>query len=365
MATFSAPFLLGKIEALLLATESATLCSRDFSKYTRPKSILMEQIEIKNDTLSTISTSAWPFTFFRIIYISGKKRRLKHPWILLGFSWQLAVSRKKLPNHNRVVKSDVFAGKNATHIKLHTSDSAVVGVLNSVEGLRWAIRAKTEGKIAKIIAGPNIAMPKEHGGIIFNEHIDVFLAPSGWAKDWLASLAPARAGALRIWAAGVETAPITKLSAGREAIIVYKKRCPTALFERIIAELQKRKLPYKVITYGTYNRRAYLRALNMAKGLIFLSESESQGIAIHEAWMMDVPTLVWDRRLFKAGDYEWMGASSAPYLSDEVGVEFKDEQELSTKLDSFLQKLDTFRPRAYHLKNFTDQKAAQEYLKFI
>ncbi len=242
---------------------------------------------------------------------------------------------------------------------------ATVGVLSGVRALEWAIEAKKAGMINKLIAGPNIAMPGEHGGIIFNKDIDIFLTPSTWIKDWLISLKPERINAFRVWSAGVETAPITKLSAGRETIIVYKKRCPTALFERIIAELQKRKLPYKVITYGTYNRRAYLRALNMAKGLIFLSESESQGIAIHEAWMMDVPTLVWDRRLFKAGDYEWMGASSAPYLSDEVGVEFKDEQELSTKLDSFLQKLDTFRPRAYHLENFTDVKAAEEYLKFI
>ncbi len=270
----------------------------------------------------------------------------------------------------RAVAQSLLRGLNELGVSykynpVRVPQDAVVGVLSSVEGLRWAIQAKKEGKIKKIIAGPNIAMPKEHNGIIFSEQVDTLLAPSGWAKDWLASLAPTRAQALSIWAAGVETAPITKLSSERGTFIVYQKKCPTALFEYIISELQKRGLPYKVVRYGAYSRRAYLSELNRAKALIFLSESESQGIAIHEAWMMDVPTLVWDRRLFKAGDYEWMGASSAPYLSDEVGIEFKDEQELSVKLDSFLKKLDTFRPRAYHLQNFTDRKAAEEYLKLI
>ena len=54
---------------------------------------------------------------------------------------------------------------------------------------------------------------------------------------------------------------------------------------------------------------------------VFLSTFETQGIALAEAWSMDVPAIVWDPQ----GQAEWRGRtftsrSSAPFLTPATGV---------------------------------------------
>jgi len=88
-------------------------------------------------------------------------------------------------------------------------------------------------------------------------------------------------------------------------------------------------------------------------------------MALAEAWIRGVPTLVWDRALFTGGGYVWVGASSAPYLTDACGMRFNGITDVEEKLLDFMQRLGAFRAREYAVAHFTDKHSAQQYLSII
>ncbi len=99
---------------------------------------------------------------------------------------------------------------------------------------------------------------------------------------------------------------------------------------------------------------------------VFLSTFETQGIALAEAWSMNVPTVVWDPR----GDAEWLGrrftsASSAPYLTPATGVAFGDIGDLKPALDRALQSLGSFQPRDWVLEHMTDAVCSKRLYELI
>ena len=289
--------------------------------------------------------------------------------------------------------------------------SDIVGVISGVSTLRWAIEAKKKGKIKKIIAGPNIVItPKDAGDILLDEAVDLVIVPSQWVKDFYVSRINAdnkrinadnkRKGAesernnadnkrkkaedkkfqrdfawypresafrnkIRVWAAGVEVCPESKEK--REGCLIYKKSVDENLFNFVIKYLKSQNINYKIIKYGKYKKERYFEMLNKVKFMIYLSQSESQGLALEEAWIRDVPTLVWNRGYFeyKKTGKKFFGNVSAPYLTKECGMFFKNKGDFAEKLDFFVRNLSGFKPRDYSLKNFTDEISAKNYLKVI
>ena len=83
--------------------------------------------------------------------------------------------------------------------------SSIVCVISSVDALKWAIKAKKQGQIKKIIAGPNIVItPEDVESILLDETIDLVIVPSQWVKDFYASFRPSFGEKIKVWAAGVE-----------------------------------------------------------------------------------------------------------------------------------------------------------------
>jgi len=239
-----------------------------------------------------------------------------------------------------------------------------VCVISGVDTLRWTIKAKKQGKIKKIIAGPNIIItPEDADGILLNEAIDLVIVPSQWIKDFYSSFKPGFDGKIRTWLAGVRIYPESKEK--REGCLIYKKSVRKELFDFIIQYLESQNINYKVIKYGKYKKKRYFESLNKTKFAIFLSESESQGLALQEAWARNIPTLVWNRGYWQYKQYKWQGSSSAPYLSKECGMFFRGKDDFMDKLNIFIRNLPNFRPRKYSLANFTDKISAQNYLKII
>ena len=99
--------------------------------------------------------------------------------------------------------------------------------------------------------------------------------------------------------------------------------------------------------------------------MVFLSQSESQGLALNEAWMLDVPTLVYNGSHMKARGYEFAESSPAPYLSPQSGLFFFGESDFLPRLDEFLARVTQFTPRLYHEQNFTDGICAQKLLNIL
>jgi predicted HAD superfamily phosphohydrolase YqeG/glycosyltransferase involved in cell wall biosynthesis len=148
--------------------------------------------------------------------------------------------------------------------------------------------------------------------------------------------------------------------------IIYSKNADEKLFNKLIEILWTYKLPIVVSHYGQFRQEEYFRLLKKARMLVYLSTHESQGIALNEAWMAGVPTLVWNRGFFQYQDKRFEDDSvGAPYLSPECGLSFKDDSDFERKLIEFLEKYDSFHPREYSLAHFTNAIAARKYLDII
>jgi len=244
--------------------------------------------------------------------------------------------------------------------------SDIVCVISGVDALKWAIKAKKQGQIKKIIAGPNIVItPEDAGGILLDEAIDLIIVPSQWVKDFYASFKSGFDEKIKVWAAGVEICP--ESNEKRKGCLVYKKDVDEKLFSSIIKYLKSKNIDYEIIKYGRYKKEKYFRMLNKIKFMVYLQEVESQGIALLEAWMRNIPALVWNQGHFeyKKVAKKVFGNISAPYLTKECGMFFKDFNDFEEKLPIFLDGINQFKSREYVINNFSDEVVAKNYLKII
>ena len=242
-----------------------------------------------------------------------------------------------------------------------------VGVLTNVRALRWAIAAKRAGTITRLVAGPNLVVtPLDEARILCAPEIDRVLTPSRWVSDFYRALVPELAGKLAEWPIGVDPAYWSPAEprVPRDDFLVYQKLEPhdAALAERVAAELERQHLRYRRVIYGAYTPHAYRAALRSCRALIFLSASESQGIALFEAWACDVPVLAWDRGTRVIANHT-VACSSAPYLTPATGTTFNDTDDLGRAIETFCQRTPQFSPRASILAQFTLAHSARAYAR--
>jgi hypothetical protein len=247
-----------------------------------------------------------------------------------------------------------------------TPETKTIHAISSVDALKWAIKQKEKGKINELIAGPNIVRhPPDDDSILVNKNIDKILVPSKWMAKYFSALEPKIKDKLYIWPAGTEC-DIKISSSKKERCILYKKNVGEKLFENIKKYLEENKISYNIIEYGKYKAEDYLKMLDETKFLIYLQTSESQGIALQEAWAHNVPTFVWNSiissPLTGSTIYEKV---AAPYLTDESGDLFKDFEDFKNKLPKFIENLKKFKPAEYCKNNLSIEKSAEIYVNII
>jgi hypothetical protein len=251
-----------------------------------------------------------------------------------------------------------------------TKNGETIHVINGAKTLKWALTFKKTGKIKKLIVGPAISVvPADHDSILSNPLIDKIVFPGQWTKDFFASIDPSFKEKIEIWPAGVQS-KVTVSSRKNGIGIVYAKFITPEMKKNIIDRLDTRKMKYEIFEYGTFKQADYFAALEKSDWMIYLSPSESQGIALQEAWIRDVPTLVWDVGVwnYKTAEktYSWKTPLvSAPYLSSESGMAFSNTAGFSDACAQFMQNISSFSPRAYCMKALTDIKIAKRFLEII
>lgn len=247
------------------------------------------------------------------------------------------------------------------HNPKESNISDIVYVPVGVETLLYAIDLKKKWKIRKLIAWPNISIPISWDDVFFHPLIDIIIVPSLWVKNYFLSLGVSDE---RIWVipAWVDMFPAWKKDS---SFLIYKKDCPNSLFENVKNFLASRDITYEVIEYGKFQKDDYLRFLDRSKWLIYLQTSESQWIALHEAWMKDVPTFVWNRWYWEYKWKKWFDDKiSAPYFDSSCGM-FFDEESFERLFPLFLSNLSVYSPRTYSLENFTNKSAIKHLLQYL
>lgn len=242
---------------------------------------------------------------------------------------------------------------------------AVTAVVAGYKTLEWAIRKKQKGEIKKIVAGPNVALtPLHHDKVAQHPAIDAYVVPSRWTYDWWADMAPAMKPKLVIWPSGVPDLGDLRSESGH--CLVYWKSGPKELRDGIVALLNKEGVRHREILYGTHTPQEYFEILSNTKFMVYISESESQGLALHEAWMGDIPTLVWNRGFAQVGPLRVEDFYiAAPYLIKDCGLFFSGIDDFPEKLNYFLSAYNFIHPRSYSLLNFSLESSAKKYLHII
>ncbi|HJZ23116.1 MAG TPA: hypothetical protein VJ201_01550, partial [Candidatus Babeliales bacterium] len=170
-----------------------------------------------------------------------------------------------------------------------------------------------------------------------------------------------------VWYAGVDKQfwmPNNKEK--NKNVLIYWKTEPESFCIDIEKTLRKHRWNPIRIKYGTYSPDQFKLLLNQSQFAVFISKSESQGIALAEAWSMNVPTIVWNPQV----PIEYLGVryknvSSCPYLTFDTGIAWKSLDELEVILSNISLALGMFKPREWVLKNMTDEVSAQMLIDII
>jgi hypothetical protein len=245
--------------------------------------------------------------------------------------------------------------------------SSTVHVLSNPTALEWAIKQKNAGKINKLVAGPNISiLPSVDNHLMSNPAVDIVLLPSLWTKDAFVTDSPSIENQIRIWPSGVEIPPEIH-QPKKDLFLLYKKNFKENDFKSITSSLQKLGVAFTTLTYGTFKQSEYFKLLSEVKGVIYLQKSESQGIALQEAWARDVPTLVWDAKTYTYpnSDITVSEKVGAPYLTEECGMFFDSIESFETTFKLFNERISSFNTREYCIENLSDEASVSKYLKYL
>lgn len=288
---------------------------------------------------------------------------LSHSLNPLKKEWWKHFLTRRLLNIERgpdAVRASLIRGLNENRVEYRLDPrhpSGTVVVLSGVEALREALAKKAAGLVKRLVAGPNITIdPNDHDGLMLDPLIDIVLVPSLWTRAYWANSAPSLDERLVVWAAGVA---ISEPSTKDGLPIIYDKIGDGRLLEAVQKELRTSAVVFK---YGQFSRDRYLQALQSAPFLVYLAESESQGLALQEAWAHDVPTLVNESHEWRNGEASWQAPNiNAPYLTNEAGYFFSDPAELP----ALIKTAQGLRPRAYCERELSDRVSATKLLDTI
>jgi hypothetical protein len=312
----------------------------------------------------TVLTAPIPTTRRRLY--QGVRRRVR-PLVKPGVPLP---KMSPFPGHYAVVRS-VVEGLRAIDADFNfnprrAADLARVVYAPENAALRQAAELKRRGKIDYLVAGPvNALFPDEADGVLQLPEIDRLIVASEWAhrlyrdaahlleksvacpcgidaKFWQRSGQPRSNSALVYWKSGDE--------AFCEQVEQTVRRCG----------LTPHRLRAAAGEHALFTPEQFRQLLDESVIGVFLSAFETQGLALAEAWSMDVPTAVWDPQ----APAEWRGrtfqpGSSAPYLTPLTGRRWRTLDELEPLLRGMIAERHTFQPRAWVLAHMTDEVCAR------
>lgn len=279
----------------------------------------------------------------------------------------------RYPGHYALVRSVVeglgLIGANFNFNPSSIGDVGHVVYAPANEALRQAAEFRRDGRISTLIAGPtNALLPHEHDGVLLMPEIDVVVVASEWIRALYVSEVPPIAAKLRVCQAGIDInywKPPAHKRAARA--IVYWKDAPAALCKDSERVLSGHGLECSVVRYGSYDAATFRSLLADATMAVFLSTFETQGLALAEAWAMDVPTLVWNPRALTQweGGRTFVAGSSAPFLTTATGRAWKTLEELAGAIGEVIASPESFSPRGWVVANMTDATCARALYRIV
>jgi glycosyltransferase involved in cell wall biosynthesis len=205
---------------------------------------------------------------------------------------------------------------------------------------------------------------------IRNDNV-IYIQPSEWAaKVW--EINPfcnnIKIGVLPFGVDTIKFSEKTNITHRNKVFIYFKDRNPQEL-KLLTNFLNNKNIPYVIFSYKSrYNEQEYINYLQNSKLGIWLGRHESQGFALEEALSCNVPLLVWNVKSMNqeyGSTYADIPATTIPYWDERCGEYFYDFDELENKFNTFLSKIETYKPREYILENLSIKKCEEKLNEII
>ncbi|MBT1155727.1 hypothetical protein J1C56_08995 [Aminobacter anthyllidis] len=297
-----------------------------------------------------------------LVILTGKQRPLLND-LWLQVRERLRGQERQYGGHPGVTRSLVEGLKQLAGIdwlyarRFGKLRAKTVHAVADARAVRTGIAAKRGGLCDRLIVGPNIVVRAfEEDAVLASPEIDMVLVPSRWVQDAYEADEPRLIGKIAIWPAGVDANRWAPSGGKRSKILIYEKRQPEAAAEAVEV-IRSAGLEPVTMRYGNYQPEEFKRALDEAVACVVVGQSESQGLALAEAWSMDVPTFV---RRYDFIPEMAVACSAAPYLTSSTGAFWSSDDELRQLLAS---DMDGYAPREWVLANNTDRHAAEALLR--
>lgn len=158
----------------------------------------------------------------------------------------------------------------------------------------------------------------------------------------------------------------------KDKVLVYHKYRKPEELKMVLDLLSANNVTYEVITYGKYNEGDYQRILDSCKYVIWVGCHESQGFALESVLAKNIPILVWSvkLRIQQAGwEKEYANVksevTSVPYWDERCGEKFYTGDELENSFNTFISKLDSYKPREFTKEVLSIETCSNNLLKLI
>lgn len=280
------------------------------------------------------------------------------------------LDKPHLDAQHKGVTNSFLSGLNELQIPYNFNPSMdkvgeVVWVLASPEALKEVIDLKKRGKIKYILAGPNLMVsPSEHNKILTSSLIDYVIVPSDEIQQFYKYDEPSISGRLRTWYAGIDYRYWCPNYSSKNLVLIYWKTESKEFCQEIQSVIRRYGWNTEIIKYGEYNSEQYKKLLDRSLFAVFISRSESQGLALGEAWSMNVPVLAWNPQLWQAYGRESTFISSCPYLTNLTGRSFKTINDLECLLQN-INLIASCQPRRWILDNMTNAISSKMAIDLI
>lgn len=219
----------------------------------------------------------------------------------------------------------------------------------------------------KFIFGPHFSVfPQLHQmNEIRNKNV-IYIQPSEWAAKAWQTNPFCNNIKIKVLPFGVDTNKFceTNHMTNRNKVFIYfKYRSPEDL-NLVTSFLKYKNIPYVIFSYrDRYNEQDYINYLQNSKFGIWLGGHESQGFALQEALSSNVPLLVWSVKSMKqeyGSKYDDIPATTIPYWDERCGEYFYNFNELENTFNTFVSKIETYKPREYILENLSIKKCEEK-----
>lgn len=227
------------------------------------------------------------------------------------------------------------------------------------------------------VLGPGLFdHPLEAPGLMSDPRFRVYLAFSEWMRAMFAQVYGDEHMAL--WFGGMDLVEWPDASSHPKDIdfVVYDKirwnreTIVPQIRDPLLNELSRRNLSFEILRYGQHTNDTYRRTVQRSRGLLFLCEHETQGMAYQEAMASNVPILAWDQGYWLDPNRpRWepnpVPATSVPYFGAACGERFgyHGADDFAAALGRFLAKRETYAPRAWVAEHLSFEQSAQLYLE--